>query len=318
MRKRLYRVAAPCLAALSLLLSACGGPLEVPPTPTPNALAVTVAQNHVHGEGGSAGRLVTRYGGPVGVSLALQPKAPEPGTPVGIPYALSDDRNAPVTGERLRVVHERLMHLIVVSQDLQSFAHVHPEETEPGRFGVNETLSQTGKYVLFNEFVTAEGVTQIERNVVATAGAESADNPAALAPDLGTAKESAGLQAVMTTTVNKIRRRVATPFFLDVTQGGKPATDLEAFLGAACHVVIVSADTKQFAHTHGDVAGGALSGDMSKMDMATMPMPTPPAKFGPRLEFTHTFMQPGMYRLWIQFGHAGEVATFAYNVMVAK
>jgi hypothetical protein len=318
MGKRFNRVAAPCLAVLSLALPACAGPLAVPPAPTPNPLAVTVAHNHAHGEGGAGGRLITRYGGPTGVSLALEPEAPQPGTPVKIAYALSDAQNAPLTADRLRIVHERLMHLIVVSQDLQSFAHVHPEEAEPGRYSVTETLPRVGKYVLFDEFVTAEGVTQIERNVVATEGAESADNPAALAPDLGTMKESVGLQAVLTTPVNKVRRRVATPFFLDVTQDGKPAADLQPFLGAACHVVIVSADTKQFAHTHGDIPGGALSGDMSKMDMAAMPMPTPPSKFGPRLEFTHTFMQPGPYRLWIQLGHAGEVATFAYNVMVER
>jgi hypothetical protein len=318
MGKRLYRVAAPLLAALSLTLSACAGPLAVPPAPTPNPLAVPVAHNHVHGEGGAGGRLVTRYGGPTGVSLTLQPEAPRPGTPVEITYALSDAEGAPVTGDGLRISHERLMHLIVVSQDLLSFAHVHPEEAGAGLYRVTETLPQAGKYVLFDEFVTAEGVTQIERNVVATEGAASADNPALLAPDLGTEKVSAGLEGVLTSPVSKIRRRVATPFFLDVTQHGKPATDLQPFLGAACHVVIVSADTKQFAHTHGDVPGGALSGDMSKMDMATMPMPTPPAQFGPRLEFTHTFMQPGMYRLWVQMGYKGEVATFAYNVMVEK
>jgi len=318
MGKKLYRTAAPLLAALSVALSACAGPIGVPPAPTPNPLAVPASQNHVHGEGGAAGRLVTRYGGPTGVSLALQPETPRPGTEVEITYALSDAQGAPVPGDGLRIVHERLMHLIVVGQDLRSFAHLHPEEAGGGRYRVTETLPETGKYVLFNEFVTADGVTQIERNVVATEGAESADNPAALTPDLGTTKESAGLQGVLTTPVTRIRRRIATPFFLDVTQGGKPATELEPFLGAACHVVIVSADTKQFAHTHGDLPGGALSGDMSKADMATMAMPTPPAKFGPRVEFTHTFMQPGMYRLWVQLGHGAEVATFAYNVMVEK
>ncbi|HET9496652.1 MAG TPA: hypothetical protein VFR15_20685 [Chloroflexia bacterium] len=318
MGKRFNRVAAPCLAVLSLALPACAGPLAVPPAPTPNPLVVPVAHNHVHGEGGAGGRLITRYGGPTGVSLSLEPQAPTPGTPVEITYALNDAQNVPLTAGRLRIVHERVMHLIVVSQDLQSFSHVHPEEAAPGRYSVTETLPRAGKYVLFDEFVTAEGVTQIERNVVATEGAESADNPAALAPDLGTTKESAGLQAVLTSPIDKVRRRVPTPFFLEVTKDGKPATDLQPFLGAACHVVVISADTKQFAHTHGDIPGGALSGDMSKMDMAAMPMPTPPASFGPRLEFTHTFMQPGMYRLWVQLGHGGEVATFAYNVMVER
>ena len=179
-------------------------------------------------------------------------------------------------------------------------------------------VGRRGKYILFNEFTTAQGATQIERHVVSTDGADGADSPATLTPDLGTPQRSAGLEAVLTTPMTKIRRRVPTPFFLDVMRDGQPASDLEPYLGAVCHVVIVSADTKQFAHTHGDLPGGAMSGDMSKMDMATMAMPTPPAKFGPRLEFTHTFMQPGPYRLWVQTSYKGEVATFGYNVMVEK
>jgi hypothetical protein len=311
-------VTLPAACAAILLLVACSGPLAIPPTPTPNPDAGPITQNHPHGEGGPGGRLITRYGGPVAVTLATQPADPHPDEPLTLTYTLKDAGGTPMTANRLSIVHERLMHLIVVSQDLKSFAHIHPEDQGNGTFVVSDTLPSAGKYLLFNEFVTSAGVTQIERDVLATDGASSADDPAQLAPDLGTMQESEGLEAVLTTNSPRIRRRIPTHFMLNVMKDGQPVADLEPFLGAPCHIVIISADTKQFAHSHGDIPGGAMAGDMGNMDMSKMAMPTPPAHFGPRLDFTHTFMQPGAYRIWVQFGYQGKVATVGYNVMVEK
>jgi hypothetical protein len=187
-----------------------------------------------------------------------------------------------------------------------------------GRYTVGASVEAAGKYLLFNEFVTADGTTQIERDLLATDGAEGADNPPTLVPDVGQPQQVEGLTVTLTSAASRVRRRAAATFNLNVMKDGKPVTDLQPFLGAACHVVIVSADTKQFAHTHGDVPGGAMSGDMSGMNMGTMVMPTPPAHFGPALQFTHTFMQPGLYRVWVQFGHEDKVVTVAYNVQVIK
>jgi hypothetical protein len=52
--------------------------------------------------------------------------------------------------------------------------------------------------------------------------------------------------------------------------------------------------------------------------MSGMSMPSPPARFGPTLSFAHTFMQPGLYRLWVQFGYQGKVITVGFNIEVYK
>ncbi|MEO8289312.1 MAG: hypothetical protein ABI670_23130 [Chloroflexota bacterium] len=306
------------LGMAALLLVGCNGPLDVPPTPTPDPKAGPVLQNHQHGEGGPNGRLITRYGGPVAVDVATQPANPAPTRPFTITYTLNDKNGKPVTGSGLTIVHERLMHLIVVSQDLTNFAHIHPVDEGNGSYVISDTVPSGGKYLMYNEFTTADGITQIERDVLATDGAGAADTPASLTPDIGTKQEVDGVTAQLTTNSPKIRRRIPTHFFLDVSKNGQPVTDLEPFLGAPCHIVIISADTKQFDHTHGDVPGGAMAGDMTTMNMATMALPTPPAHFGPQIQFTHTFMQPGAYRIWVQFGHDGKVVTVPYNVIVVN
>lgn len=311
-------VAASCVA-LACSVAACSGPsIAVPPTPTRNAAAPAITQNHVHGDStGTEARLITRYGGPIGVAVTEQPPSPQPSSPFTITYTLKDGAGSPVGPDGLALTHDRLMHLIVVSQDLTFFNHIHPLAAGQGSYSTEATVPASGKYLLFNEFVTAQGVTQIERDLFNT-GATAPDTQAVLTLDFGTTQQIDGLSVKMTSPSPKLRRRLAITFVLDVSKDGKPVTDLEPYLAAPCHVVIISADTKQFTHTHGDVPGGPMSGDMSNMDMSKMGNMPVPAHFGPKIQFTHTFMQPGIYRIWMQFGYMGKVETVAYNVSVEK
>lgn len=251
------------------------------------------------------------------MAVTEQPGNLRPSAPFTITYTLKDGAGSPVDQNGLSLTHERLMHLIVVSHDLNFFNHIHPLSQGAGSYSVGETVPTAGKYLLFNEFVTGSGVTQIERALFSTAGA-APDAQAALTPDLGTTKQVDGLSVTLTSPSPKLRRRLASAFILDVSKGGKPVTDLEPYLTAPCHVVIISADTKQFTHTQGDVPGGPMSPDMGNMDMSKMGNIPVPAHFGPKIQFTHTFMQPGIYRIWMQFGYMGKVETVAYNVSVEK
>lgn len=307
------------LLLLVLTLAGCGNPLAgIPPTPTADPAAGGAIDNHQHGEGSSGGRLITKYGGPLTSTLVAQPEEPDPDSPFAITYQLKDKTGSLVTDDKLAITHEKPMHLIVVSSDLRRFAHIHPAHQAEGRYTVNTTLPEAGKYLLFNEFFTSDGTMQIERNELSTAEAPAEATTPTLAPDLNIQHEVGELSVVLTPNVQKVRRRAPVTFTLIASKDGQPVTDLEPYLGAPCHVVIISADTRQFAHTHGDIPGGIMSNDMSGSNMASMVMPTPPARFGPGIQFTHTFMQAGMYRVWVQFGYKGEVVTTAHNVQVLK
>lgn len=306
--------------ALVLLLMACTGPsLPVPPPPTRDPSQPLAGHNHQHGEGGGVeGRLITVYGGPLKSSVATDPGVLQANSPFTVTYTLQDGSGKPVEPGELQVTHEKLMHLIIVSKDLQHFSHIHPDHLGEGRYAVAESLPTAGDYLLFNEFFTADGKMQLERNAITAAGSPSAGAGATLTPNLGQPQQVDGLTTVLNAYPQRVRRWSATTFTLSVSKDGNPVSNLEPYLGAPAHVVLISADTMQFAHTHGDVPGGAMSGDMSNMNMGNMAMPTPPAHFGPNLQFTHTFMQPGFYRLWVQFGYEGRVVTVGYNVQVSK
>ena len=62
----------------------------------------------------------------------------EPGVPVDLTIDLRDPQGAPVAG--LEVVHEKTLHLLVVSSDLAWFDHVHPVRRADGVFDVRVAL----------------------------------------------------------------------------------------------------------------------------------------------------------------------------------
>jgi len=74
--------------------------------------------------------------------------------------------------------------------------------------------------------------------------------------------------------------------------------------------------TREFVHTHGeDVASGGKAasdhghggghGDHGEGQT-----------FGPRIAFTHTFQEPGLYKIWAQLDHHGDIATVPFVVEV--
>ena len=92
--------------------------------------------------------------------------------------------------------------------------------------------------------------------------------------------------------------------FTDATTG-QPVDDLQPFLAAAGHVVVMRADGTTFAHEHAEVE------DSSGRTVFAMPGTT----FGPELEVHAQFDTAGTYRLWGQFRTTdGDVLTAPFTV----
>jgi hypothetical protein len=74
----------------------------------------------------------------------------------------------------------------------------------------------------------------------------------------------------------------------------KPVTDLQPYLGAMGHLVVISADGKLYVHAH-PVEGTAANGVV---------------------EFAAHFSRPGIYKGWGQFQRAGQVHTVPFVLKV--
>jgi Cu+-exporting ATPase len=196
------------------------------------------------------------------------------------------------------------MHVIVTRDDLATFAHVHPQPTgETGVYAVDVTFPTAGTYYVDSEFRERGAMTDVlHRDTVTVAGTAPAAQPVTR-PTARTATVD-GLEVTLDG-----RARVGEPSDFELTFAdtatGRPIDDLQPYLGAAGHVIVMRADGTTFAHQHAETFD----------DDGDPVFALPGTDFGPKLDLHTTFSTPGLYRLWAQFEtSAGDVVTVPYVV----
>jgi P-type Cu+ transporter len=237
-----------------------------------------------------------------------------PGIPVGLTYRLTDNGSgAPISD--LVISHEELMHLIIVRQDLVRFQHIHPRPTgNAGEFAVEATFPEAGTYRLYAEFTRAGGEDILLRDDLVVGAPTQGGATLSLdhAPKIlsdDTRASLAGVDSIMA------GQEAILTFRLENPRTGAPVRDLQPYLGAPAHVVILSQDGKTFAHTHGEAIGGDASPSGSGAHNDGHAQTTGGTAYGPDIAFHHTFPMPGLYKVWGQFkDHHGQVLTAEYVV----
>uniref|UniRef100_UPI0038735E1A heavy metal translocating P-type ATPase n=1 Tax=Micromonospora yasonensis TaxID=1128667 RepID=UPI0038735E1A len=238
-----------------------------------------------------------------GVRVDLRvPAGVVPGQPATVRVRITDA----ATGRPVRDVgrtHEAWMHLIVVRDDLASFAHVHPTPTgRPGEFAVALTFPTPGRYVLHTEFRRRGELTDVlqRHQVVVGDPAQVIHERAELSPR---ERVVDGVRVTLDGDAEVGGSRFTFRFADAAT--GRPLTGLRPYLAAAGHVVIMPTTGEGFAHEHAETL------DADSRPVLALPGQT----FGPDLDLHADFPRPGRYRLWGQFRLAdGHVITVPFTV----
>lgn len=203
-----------------------------------------------------------------------------------------------ITGENGKPVsefeinHEKLLHLIVVNHDLSFFNHIHPEFQGNGKFTVNTSFPAGGEYKLFADFIPKGGSNTALSEWVTVEGQEG--EHAAITPDEKQVKEVEGKEIELAMSGMKAEEEVTLAFNIRDAKTKEGIDNLEPYLGAVGHVVILSADAEQYLHVH----------------------PLDEKATGPAAEFATSFPHSGIYKIWGQFQHEGEVFTVPFVVAV--
>jgi len=274
-------------------------------------------EEHVAMEMGAADQVVDPATAGTRIEWVSEPEAPQPEQPTTFSYHVIDAESGQTITD-LPLDHERPMHLILISGDLVQFQHIHPEQAADGSYIVETKLPTAGTYLLYNEFVH-DGQTVLDQRELVVGEPSSAD--AALTPEK--APKTVNGMTVSLSAPETIQAGETAHFTFEVTRDGAPVTDLEPYLGAAAHVAVVTGDGSGFAHTHGEAApsststteddGHADDGAEGEAHGAGHAVPT---AFGPQVAVEHTFAEPGLYKLWAQFSHDGQVITVPFVVEV--
>jgi hypothetical protein len=218
------------------------------------------------------------------LEMSQSPERLNPGDPVTLTFRVLDPGSGqPV--KRFELVHEKLMHLFLVSENLQFFEHVHPEPQPDGSFRLSTRVPYGGMYRLLADYYPSGSVPQLNIETLYVSGACP---PAKLAPSLKPSR-SQNLTASLRLDPEQPLAGFETKLFFTLD----PAAGLEPYLGAWGHMLAVSEDLIDLLHMHPFLADG-----------------------GPSVQFNVLFPRTGLYRIWTQFQRRGVVNTVSFTVPV--
>lgn len=212
---------------------------------------------------------------------------PESGKKVTLIFTPIGGNHASVVD--LEEIHERLLHVIVVNDDLSWFSHIHAEPDGKGSYQVAETFPAGGNFIVYADY-KAKGhpprTDKFELNVK------------------GEPLPSATSRTNLFTTIdgyhvtidqkNLTTGTLEIPIVVSKDGYDLKRDDIESYLGAVAHIILIKSDEKSFLHIHPEsneqypIVGHA---EVSK---------------------------PGIYRMWVQFQTNRVVHTAAFTLDVSK
>ncbi|MBF0557379.1 MAG: hypothetical protein HQL08_01220 [Nitrospirae bacterium] len=272
---------------------------------------------HNHAQHGQAGQMHshdTDDASPVVIQIDTGARPLVAGQPADISFEIKDKQGK--AAEDLTITHERLLHVIIVSEDFSSFAHIHPEDLGPitdkmkkdARFLVQYTFPRAGRYLVAVD--TAFRGDYVSKQFHVTVEGEP---KAGVATSDFSRKKSFGEYVVsLKTEPGEIRAGENCRLLYEITRNGEPVRDLGRYLGVPMHLAVVKTDLDRFVHAHGDVPGAAHD----HMHMHAGHVHGDTDKFGPEIESDVVFPVKGTYKIFSQVRHNGKVEVFDFMVQV--
>ncbi|RXZ02174.1 hypothetical protein [Fictibacillus sp. S7] len=184
--------------------------------------------------------------------------------------------------KNLAVNHEKLMHLIIVNEDLKEYYHIHPEKKDDGVFTVKHKLSD-GNYKAFVDIKPTGKKYMVEPILFKVGEGDGHGSHEPLKPDTNFTKTVNNYTVTMNPQTFKPNEEIILEYDL---KDGKP----EPYLGALGHVVILDAKGEKYVHVH----------PVSQNDT----------------KFATKFDKLGVYKVWSEFKINGKVHVFPYVVNV--
>ena len=254
------------------------------------------------------------------VDMETVPAEVVAGKPASITFLIRDDNNNPL--KDLVITHDRILHVVIISEDLSVFGHVHAEDLGPvtaemkenARFPVRYTFPKAGNYVIALDFATKE------RGYSELLNLEVAGSPLMGRPQEDFSREKAfdGYQVKLALSPETPVAGKETTLRYTIMKNGKPVTDIEPYLSAAMHLAVINEGMQHyFVHAHGDRPGAmhhmGHEGHMASHMGHSVPAG---ALFGPEIEATVVFPAKGVYKIFSEIKHQGRVRVLDFMVNV--
>ncbi len=207
---------------------------------------------------------------------------------INLKFLLRNPDGSYVFDQDLEETHTKKVHLIVVKNDLSEFFHLHPD-TGDQFWSVNPTLKTPGTYEVYADYKIKGKAEQVASTEITVGAVSNTMQYPPLTPDLKFTNTAITAQLIIDPTN-------ANNLSIQLTKDDKPFSDLQPYLGAAGHFIILEHNKPEtFLHTH-------------PIDIAI-------PKDG-KLDFMTTFPEAGTYTGFLQIMSNDFLLTFPITFQV--
>ncbi len=209
-------------------------------------------------------------------------------------YVTITDTNTNQRQTQFYESYDKILHLIVISDDMKEFYHLHPEHDGNGGFTVAFTPENGGRYYAYADFSPQQGAEALAMaEITSDYPAKQASQPIEVSSRLA---EKDGYQIELHAP-DQIKASEVTPVTFDIKDSsGSPVTSLETYLGQYGHLAVIHEDKRSYVHVH--------------------PTPATTKQEQGQLGFEATLPRPGKYKMYLQFQDKGRLQVVQYVVEV--
>lgn len=208
-------------------------------------------------------------------------------------FKVIGNSNKELTDKDLQISHEKIMHFLVIKDDISVFEHIHPEYMD-GMWQVNAENLPNGKYNLYVDIVPTNGSAITYQLPVKIGSGVVGTNFPSISKD-SISKKGDYMAEILEKQVEAGSKHTIT---FKLSKNGSGLGNLMPYLGAYGHTVIIDhSDPLNFVHSH----------------PLTENKPT-----NSQVAFEATFKKEGTYTVFGQFNIGGVVTTFPVTVKIEK
>ncbi|HEX8738496.1 MAG TPA: cupredoxin domain-containing protein [Pyrinomonadaceae bacterium] len=248
------------------------------------------------------------------VEFKAAPEQPKAEEQVDLSFTVRNSQGGVV--KDLQIVHEKPMHLIVVSEDLAEFYHLHPEAQADGSYKASFAFKNGGKFKLYADLTPAKDRQMVRIFDLTIAGSERAKE--ALKTDAKFERTVEDLKVSMKPDGDFVaNREITLTYSVFDARTNQPVTDLQKYLGETAHFVVVNKDLNEFVHAHpvslDNVKDGEHQHDANSSPKHDEKLSSAAAN---SVSARVSFPKAGIYKIWAEFQRNGKVTAVPFVVEV--
>ncbi|MDH4231246.1 MAG: hypothetical protein OEW04_04355 [Nitrospirota bacterium] len=232
--------------------------------------------------------------------------------PAALRFSIKNHDGDPLQG--ITISHERILHVVIISEDFSVFSHIHPEDFGPitenmimnARFALQYTFPRAGRYLIAAD-TSANGKHLSKQFIVTVSGKPALGT---FRKDLSREKNFGAYHVVLKTAPEHVEPGGETELEYAIDKNGNAVTDFEPYLAAPMHIAVLLTDLQRFIHAHGEVPGASPTPHVGHIHGAVQ------GKFGPVIKAHVTFPAKGIYVLFSEVKHQGKIILMDFMINV--